>query len=104
MHTDNNPLTYVLTSAKLDATGHRWIAALSNFNFRIQYQSGKQNADADGLSQIPINKYYQEDDGYEELSSDVIKTVCKQNDSRYLDNICMSAQVLEAVEMVIPLP
>ena len=22
--TDNNPLTYVLTSAKLDATGHRW--------------------------------------------------------------------------------
>ena len=22
--TDNNPLTYVLSSAKLDATGHRW--------------------------------------------------------------------------------
>ena len=28
--TDNNPLTYVLTTAKLDATGQRWIAALSN--------------------------------------------------------------------------
>ena len=25
--TDNNPLTYVLSSAKLDATGHRWLAA-----------------------------------------------------------------------------
>ena len=24
--TDNNPLTYVLTSAKVDATGHRWLA------------------------------------------------------------------------------
>ena len=29
--TDNNPLTYVLTTAKLDATGHRWVAALSNY-------------------------------------------------------------------------
>jgi hypothetical protein len=28
--TDNNPLTYVLISAKLDATGHRWIAALAS--------------------------------------------------------------------------
>ena len=27
--TDNNPLTYILTTAKLDATGHRWVAALS---------------------------------------------------------------------------
>ena len=25
--TDSNPLTYVLTSAKLDATGHRWASA-----------------------------------------------------------------------------
>ena len=28
VRTDNNPLTYVLTTAKLDATGHRWLAAL----------------------------------------------------------------------------
>ena len=33
--TDNNPITYVLTSAKLDATGHRWLAALSAYNFSI---------------------------------------------------------------------
>ncbi len=26
--TDNNPLTYILTTAKLDATGHRWVAPL----------------------------------------------------------------------------
>ncbi|XP_024658169.2 retrovirus-related Pol polyprotein from transposon opus [Maylandia zebra] len=51
--TDNNPLTYVLTSAKLDATGHRWLAALSNFNFNIQYRAGKRNQDADGLSRRP---------------------------------------------------
>ena len=48
--TDNNPLTYVFTTAKLDATGQRWIAALSNYNFVIKYRSGRKNADADGLS------------------------------------------------------
>ena len=27
VHTDNNPLTYILTTAKLDAASHRWVAA-----------------------------------------------------------------------------
>ena len=51
--TDNNPLTYVNTTAKLDAAGHRWLAALSAFDFDIKYKPGKQNADADGLSRRP---------------------------------------------------
>ena len=46
--TDNNPLTYVLCKAKLDATSHRWVAALANFNFTISYRAGVNNADADG--------------------------------------------------------
>ena len=50
VETDNNPLTYVLTSAKVDATGHRWLAELSCYNFTIEYRSGKLNSDADGLS------------------------------------------------------
>ena len=50
--TDNNPLTYILTTAKLDATAQRWIAALSNYSFDIKYRSGKKNADADGLSRM----------------------------------------------------
>ncbi len=33
VQTDNNPLTYVLTTAKLDAVGHRWLAALSVYDF-----------------------------------------------------------------------
>ncbi|MCG8048342.1 MAG: RNase H-like domain-containing protein, partial [Candidatus Thiodiazotropha endolucinida] len=48
--TDNNPLTYVLTSAKLDATGQRWVAALSAYDFTLSYRKGVNNADADGLS------------------------------------------------------
>lgn len=51
--TDNNPLTYILSSAKLDAAGHRWLAALSSFDFNIQYRAGKKNQDADGLSRRP---------------------------------------------------
>ena len=51
--TDNNPMTYVLTTAKLDATGHRWLAALTAFNFNIVYRPGKKNGDADGLSRLP---------------------------------------------------
>ena len=48
--TDDNPLTYILTTAKLDATGQCWIASLSDYNFTIKYRSGSKNADADGLS------------------------------------------------------
>ena len=53
MYTDNNPLTYVLTTAKLDATGQQWVAALALYNFRIYYRSGKTNVNADALSRIP---------------------------------------------------
>ena len=60
--TDNNPLTYI---AKLDATSHRWIAALSAFNFTITYKPGKSNADADGLSRLP-----------EVLDEDTVKAIC----------------------------
>ena len=52
VYTGNNPLTYVLTTAKSDATGHRWIAALSNYNFSITYRPGKGYHDADALSCI----------------------------------------------------
>ena len=37
VYTDNNPLTYVLMTAKLDAMGHRWVASLANYNFHLHY-------------------------------------------------------------------
>ena len=51
--TDNNPLTYVMSTAKLDAATSRWIAELSNFEFSISYRAGRLNKDADALSRIP---------------------------------------------------
>ena len=53
VYTDNNPLTYILTTAKLDATGQRCVASLVNYNLKIFYKSGKLNVEADALSRIP---------------------------------------------------
>ena len=50
---DSNPLTYLLTTAKLDAASYRWLSALSTFSFQLQYRAGKRNIDADGLSRRP---------------------------------------------------
>jgi transposase InsO family protein len=51
--TDNNPLCYVLKNAKLDATSHRWLAALSIYDFDLKYKKGSTHTDADGLSRRP---------------------------------------------------
>lgn len=53
--TDNNPLTYVLRTAKLNAVGHRWVGELADFRFDIRYRPGKVNMDADMLSRCPLD-------------------------------------------------
>ena len=53
VYTNNNPLTYILNTAKLDATGQRWVVSLANYNFKIFYRSGKLNVEVTALSQIP---------------------------------------------------
>ena len=41
VYMDNNPLTYILTTTRLDVTGQRWVASLANYNFKIFYRSRK---------------------------------------------------------------
>ena len=50
--TDNNPLTYLFATPNLNACGHQWVASLTNFNFTIEYQHGRNNAAADALSWV----------------------------------------------------
>ena len=52
VHTDNNLLTYIFSSANLDAAGQRWVARLASYNFSLEYQKGKNNTVADFLSQM----------------------------------------------------
>ena len=48
--TDNNPLTYILTTPNLDALGHRWVATLVGYNMKLEYLKGSNNKVADALS------------------------------------------------------
>ena len=51
--------TFILSSAKLDACGQRWLASLANYNFRLFYKTGKRNIEADALSRIPREEYHE---------------------------------------------
>ena len=50
VRTDNNLLTYIMTTPNLDAMGHRWVNALVGFDFKIEYLKGTDNKVADVLS------------------------------------------------------
>lgn len=76
VRTDNNPLTYVLTSAKLDATGHRWLAVLSTYNFSLKYRAGVQNIDADALSRRPHLTSTQQQE-WKDISADGVRAMCQ---------------------------
>ena len=50
--TDNNPLTYIMTTPNLNAMGHRWVNALAGFNFKIEYLKGTDNKVTNVLSHV----------------------------------------------------
>ena len=52
IRTDNNPLTYVMKTPNLDATGHQWVGSLANYNFKIEYLKGCDNSTTDILSRM----------------------------------------------------
>ena len=49
---DNNPLTYIFSSANLDAASQIWVAQLASYNFALGYQKGKDNTVANFLSHL----------------------------------------------------
>lgn len=78
MYRDNNPLTYILSSAKLYATGHRWASALAGFNFDIKYRAGHKDKDADAMSRLPTNN---QEEKYHEISNSAVKAISCQNNT-----------------------
>ena len=55
IYTDNNPLTYVLMTAKFNYAGHRWVSERADFSFTIKYRPRHSNKDADALSRMPAD-------------------------------------------------
>ena len=61
VRTDNNPLTYFMSSPNLDATKHHWIDELAPYTFSLEYQKGKNNVVADALSRTGKQQLPQEE-------------------------------------------
>ncbi len=94
---DNNPLTYVLSSAKLNATGHRWLAALATYNFSLKYKPGRHNIDADILSRYPWEPTNCSE--WKEIPKSGVKAICQlavvsesEESSRMADQLGLSPQ------------
>ena len=84
-------MTYILTSAKLDGTGHRSLEALSAFDFDIKYRPGINNANADGLSRLPALVNYCTDSG--EIEEETVKAICGSSiDNPLVETICLSTR------------
>ena len=71
VRTDNSPLTYVMMTPNLDAIGHRWVAAMASYNFKIEYVRGSDNKVANALSRV--GGHLDEDAVKELLDWDTIK-------------------------------
>ena len=99
VYTDNNPLTHVLTTAKLDAMGHRWITGLANYNFHIHYKSEKSNVEADALSRIEWEKC---DETIQANSIQaIVAPALTGHETSHIDAIPCSPQVTESI---LPIP
>ncbi len=100
VRTDNNPLTYVLTTAKLNATGHRWLAALTTHDFDVEYKPGRSNVDAHLLSRNAQGSQ----DEWEKVPASGVKTLCqqfgvsrKEDASRFIDQLGASPDAIPNV-------
>lgn len=54
-----------MSTAKLNAVGHRWVGELSDFRFDIKYKPDKVNIDTDTLSHLPL--------GIDQLSGEAVR-------------------------------
>ena len=71
-----------MTTAKLNSTSHRWVAALADFNFDIKCRPGRVHRDADFCSCMKTNINSVIDECTEETTQEdiqaFISAVCTQ--------------------------
>ena len=100
IYTDNNPLTYVLTTAKLDVIGHRWVASLANYNFHLHYCFGRNKVEADVLSRIDWGKDNQTIPA--ESTQAIVTSAITGQGRDYIDTITCSPQAIEFFALPVP--
>ena len=71
VRTNNNPLTYILTTPNLDALGHRWVVALAGYDMSLEYLKGTDNKVADALSRVQDR--LSEDETCQILNKDTVR-------------------------------
>lgn len=79
----------MLSSAKLDAIGQRWVASLAPYNFSLHYNPGRQNVVADSLSRIPWENLFYQDS----LDFNVVRAVIDKGEVN--TTACIEPDVLE---------
>ena len=102
VYTDNNPLTYVLTTAKLNAVGMRWVNNLADYNFSIKYRPGKLNVDSDYLSRRSLDIEQLKAECTEEIDPREIDAVVSQvqvSDGCVQVPVVVNAMVAEQLQM-----
>lgn len=101
IYTDNNLLTYVQTTAKLNATGYRWIAELSDFDFDIKYHPGVRNTVADTLSRMPmdvqqLDRRYESKTSQDEVDATLVgATSVNAVDAAWISSVTNNLNVIE---------
>jgi hypothetical protein len=78
----------MFANAKLDGTGHRWVAALSTYDFDIKYRPGKSNVATDVLSRLDAPA----DEKTITISSDSINTISNLHTTPCIGTISISEQ------------
>ena len=53
LFTDHQPLTWLKRQKGLHGKLWRWAFRIKQFNFKIKYRKGEENANADALSRLP---------------------------------------------------
>ena len=95
------------TSAKLNATGLRWVNQLANFHFSIKYRPGKKHVDADYLSRHPIEHLKKvEADASEGLGAGDVDILLSESGRRpvALKNVDVSSLQVKSCEVSEKIP
>ena len=88
-------MTYVLTTAKPDDTGHIWLSSFADFNHNIW----KENGDADGLSRIPDAQSTDSDSG-EIISIESVHVICNsQLPNAFIERLAVNVDVFSQMMM-----